>query len=654
MKIYRLPGSLLVLALLLLAPGGVWRAEGRVVADEETAVIRQDCSGYSGPEPCYESLSAWEATPDVTVGVPPGSREAVQGEHFYVAQTVSGSGSGADCANARAVGWFNTAANWTTAQGSDGLVGPGDTIHLCGVFSPDPGDTVLTIQEGGTAGSPITILFEQGARLTSPWFGGRHTMDGGAIFIDEKDYIVIDGGENGIIESTDTGSEGYFTYHDITGNFGVYIRRCSNVEVKNLTIQNLYQARNNEVPTHTYTRAVNVDYSDHVSIHGNRIAYVGIGIYVAMQENTGVDVFDNEMSQIGVGLFSGGYTHHAGPNLEFHHNRVYDTTPWGYNDGVKFFAVPDTTDPYWGIRVYNNIIGPKISYPGHPATAWILADQGWIMEPEIYNNLLIGDANDNAANGYITVGGNGHATGLTLAQNARIYNNTIVSEYASSDIAILIGKRSTGNILYNNAFAFTGNVTAVYLNDEYTELADCDYNSYYSEGSVTYPGQSDPALDTHSLFGDPLLDEDHRPTSASPIIDTGKALDSSYASSDLDDVARPQGAGWDIGAYEFAPALALRGTGGNRVIHLDWTVNASLPATSTWQIGYYTTTAASTVVVTDSLTHTARAHTLTDLENGRWYTVTLSTVGVTPPLSDTVPVQLMEHFVYLPLVMRED
>jgi len=45
---------------------------------------------------------------------------------------------------------------------------------------------------------------------------------------------------------------------------------------------------------------------------------------------------------------------------------------------------------------------------------------------------------------------------------------------------------------------------------------------------------------------------------------------------------------------------------------------------------------------------------LTDLENGHWYTVTLTTVGVTPPLSDTVAVQLMGHFAYLPIVTKEN
>ena len=85
------------------------------------------------------------AMPGVTAVALPGLREAVQGEHVYVAQTASGSDSGVDCANAHALDWFSAAANWTTTEASDGLVGPGDTVHLCGTFTGTAGQTILTI-----------------------------------------------------------------------------------------------------------------------------------------------------------------------------------------------------------------------------------------------------------------------------------------------------------------------------------------------------------------------------------------------------------------------------------------------------------------------------------------------------------------------------
>jgi hypothetical protein len=46
--------------VLLVASDGVVHARSQTVAEEAISVIRQDCSGYSGPEKCYTSLAAWE------------------------------------------------------------------------------------------------------------------------------------------------------------------------------------------------------------------------------------------------------------------------------------------------------------------------------------------------------------------------------------------------------------------------------------------------------------------------------------------------------------------------------------------------------------------------------------------------------------------
>jgi hypothetical protein len=60
MKSRRLFELVLVFALLA-ALGGVGRAHSQPVAEQAISVIRQDCSGYGGPENCYTSLAAWEA-----------------------------------------------------------------------------------------------------------------------------------------------------------------------------------------------------------------------------------------------------------------------------------------------------------------------------------------------------------------------------------------------------------------------------------------------------------------------------------------------------------------------------------------------------------------------------------------------------------------
>jgi len=114
------------------------------------------------------------------------------------------------------------------------------------------------------------------------------------------------------------------------------------------------------------------------------------------------------------------------------------------------------------------------------------------------------------------------------------------------------------------------------------------------------------------------------------------------------------GAAPDIGAFEFAPSLTLRGAAGNETIYLDWEVNTTLPATTTWRIDYYTTTLTAPFTATDPFSDT-RTHTLAGLTNYQTYTITLNAmVGTTPILSDTVCVMPTDIFVHLPLVMRED
>jgi hypothetical protein len=113
-----------------------------------------------------------------------------------------------------------------------------------------------------------------------------------------------------------------------------------------------------------------------------------------------------------------------------------------------------------------------------------------------------------------------------------------------------------------------------------------------------------------------------------------------------------QGSAPDIGAFEFVPSLTLHGAPGDRVIHLNWQVNTTLPPTSTWRVEYYTQTA-TIYTATDPLS-TTRALVLTqNVHNYQWYTVTLHTMlESTSFLSDTVRVMPTDRFVYLPIVLK--
>ncbi|NBD34465.1 MAG: hypothetical protein GVY30_00520 [Chloroflexi bacterium] len=122
--------------------------------------------------------------------------------------------------------------------------------------------------------------------------------------------------------------------------------------------------------------------------------------------------------------------------------------------------------------------------------------------------------------------------------------------------------------------------------------------------------------------------------------------------SDLEGNARPVTGTWDLGPHQFVPHLQLRGTPADQTIHLDWTVNATLPPTTTWTLAYAGPPGDEPSPIT-GLPAPTRAYTLTGLTHYQWYTVTLNAmVDATPILTDTVRVMPTDISVYLPLITR--
>ena len=121
---------------------------------------------------------------------------AAQGQNIYVAQASAGGRNGVDCADARDLGNL-TAGDWA----------PGNTIHLCGTITSPTGSSGLVALGSGTSSQPITIKFEPGTILQSPYFGYNNGCSSlatclGGIEVYNRNYIVIDGGTNGIIQNT--------------------------------------------------------------------------------------------------------------------------------------------------------------------------------------------------------------------------------------------------------------------------------------------------------------------------------------------------------------------------------------------------------------------------------------------------------------------
>ena len=227
-------------------------------------------------------------------------------------------------------------------------------------------------------------------------------------------------------------------------------------------------------------------------------------------------------------------------------------------------------------------------------------------------------------------------------QDLYVYNNTWVG-LGTGDPASYhgVGFRfgSTGTVKNN---IFVKSLSSYWRDAESSYVSG--HNLIFECRDDPNPGSPTDFLDTDPLFTTPadILGPDGIPWTA----DDGLQLQAGSPA-----VAGGEG-GTFIGAYAFVPSLVLQGRGADAMIHLAWTVNATLPTSSTWHITYGSQAGTAYLPITDIISPT-RAYTLTGLTNYAWYTVTLNAMlDSVPILTDTVRVMPTDRFVYLPLVLR--
>lgn len=168
---------------------------------------------------------------------------------------------------------------------------------------------------------------------------------------------------------------------------------------------------------------------------------------------------------------------------------------------------------------------------------------------------------------------------------------------------------------------------------------------YRTAGGLDPAGFPNDLVNVNPLLVDPAAD-DYQLRSRSPAIDAGMNVG---VATDLEGAFRPQGKGYDIGAYEFTPALTLRRSIASETIDLAWTANVTVPVTTTWTIDYLGPPGDDLSPITGIPADT-RSYVLAGLTNYAWYTVTLTT---DPPwLAATTTAMPTDRIVYLPVVCR--
>jgi len=535
----------------------------------------------------------------------------------YVTQNTSGYDTGENCDNAHSASWFNSNATG------------GNVYHLCGTFAGTDGSTMLT-PPSGSAGNILTILFEQDALLVASYWG---SASAGAITISNKSYISIDGGINGAIKNTANGTS--LANHQTST--GIFINASNNIEIKNLTINNIYVNEGSlstaidtdgretsnirtggsltNVSIHDCTldnsrSGVRVDFDndalDTIEIYNNHFTdhawHISFGAGNGGESTTNILVHDNEFTgwenwtcpawaaycYAGVSTWNVGMTYNLNDRVVYNgayykslqNSNTGNTPPnvsWWANldvyhtDGIIAFG--KRGNPFVG-SFYNNYFHGSLG--DGSATAFIYCTHGggtsgYGSTCKIYNNLLV-ETSGKKANWMLSTGGSttGH----------EIYNNTLVGQDTTAGIGMMLSGNNIkvkNNIVYNKKLAIASYESLP--GAIFASVSDSNNNIFvvqsgnkfsFNDGLVYYDWTQWQALgyDLNSSTSDPSLSASYAPDSdMDPSVNVGADL-SSVFTTDKNGVSRPQGAVWDIGAYEYAEIGALQGD-----LNSDGTVN---------------------------------------------------------------------------------
>lgn len=465
----------------------------------------------------------------------------------YVAQSASGANDGSSAGNAYSMAQLNAASPYSPAGD--------DIVILNGTIT-----TALLIPTSGTSGHVITYQFASGAKFSSTVWGETN----GAININAKSFIVIDGGTNGIIENTANGT----VLANHLGTYGiVHVGGSTDVEIKNLTIQTMY--------VRTSTTDVNVSSDDcegihvqnpgnNLSIHNNTISNVAYCIDIQSSFNvSGISIYSNDWSICNIGL-NWGISGNTVTGPQVYLNNAHDYAAWDDTTGANNYHhnamhIYINSGAVTGLGFYRN----KFSGTAGQFTTSNLCyiEGGTFTSTLIYDNLSL-QPSDNGPNFGCIAFGPG-----PVASSCIVSNNTLIGN--SLTYGVLVSGGAGNQLLIKNNI-FMNHASAGFF---YNAAANVvwDYNFYTgntqagTDGSGTtystlalwkaFLGGSNEANGVTSTTSN--VNTNGTLATGSAAIGAGLDLSATYT---VDYAGTTRTLPWDIGAYKYTGA---GGTGGS-------------------------------------------------------------------------------------------
>jgi parallel beta-helix repeat protein len=393
---------------------------------------------------------------------------------------------------------LNNGTSWADAWSSFGsidwgVIQSGNTLYISGGTSSKTYSEMLDVKASGVEDNPIIIT------------------------------TGIDDGHNGEV----------ILDGQLTLSYGVRVEGQAFVIVRGLTVGNYVDSGQ-----------IRVRYSSDVIVENNKIYVTGHG-GVYLHDNDNVIVRNNAITTPSylTAQTDGIYSQlNVGNIYEGNFIVISNDETTGHDDAIQMYRDTDIT-------IRNNYLEQYNSKQSNAQGIYATNSFGTI---EAYNNIVYGPNTKNCL--------------LTLAiydeGNAQLmaYHNTLVG----GGWGVIYVKDAPNSIVQNNIMVtFQDNGWLFRLEGALIDPQNVDYNLYYAPNSgitssindngVSWEDWQTSGYETHGFNTDPLLMEivflNFNLNEGSQAIDAGKTIPS--VTTDFAGMQRPQGAGYDIGAYEY-------------------------------------------------------------------------------------------------------